>query len=303
MFGRSKEMVEFRELADKRGEMLHKYSDMVRALTKTHGPNELPHTGIIDPAMAELVLRRVLSAGIQQKAEKVPGTDRRLLESNVSRIEVVGPLTVTVKKGDTPGLTISCNDKEYISKVTTEVHGNTVRIGLKPMSFVYGGNVINVGTMNFGGPGFVSGRSASIHGSNNTITSGNGVDHSLPELDFQIEVVLPNVSDLEIEGSGDIVFLDAYETSLSVNVAGSGTILLCGKVDLLNASITGSGNVCAIELKAQNAKLHVTGSGDIEANVVDSVDARVTGSGDITVYGNPVTRNSKVTGSGDIDFI
>lgn len=97
--------------------------------------------------------------------------------------------------------------------------------------------------------------------------------------------------------------LDADEPSLSVDVSGSGTIHIEGQAGTLHASIAGSGDVSAINLKSKNARLHVTGSGDIEATVLESVDARVTGSGDITIHGNPATRKTKVTGSGDIDFI
>jgi len=51
-----------------------------------------------------------------------------------------------------------------------------------------------------------------------------------------------------------------------------------------------------------SAVLSVSGSGDIDAYVTQSVKARVAGSGDIVVRGNPPIRDHSVAGSGDIKF-
>ncbi|WP_454844529.1 GIN domain-containing protein [Pseudomonas veronii] len=48
--------------------------------------------------------------------------------------------------------------------------------------------------------------------------------------------------------------------------------------------------------------MSVAGSGDIDAYVSDSVKARVAGSGDIVIRGNPPIRDHTVAGSGDIKF-
>jgi len=53
---------------------------------------------------------------------------------------------------------------------------------------------------------------------------------------------------------------------------------------------------------ALSASLAVAGSGDIDAYVSRSVRARVAGSGDIVVRGNPSDRDHSVAGSGDIKF-
>lgn len=223
---------------------------------------------------------------------KQSGTETRTLPPNVCQVEVNGPLTVTVTRGDAAQVTISCNDSEVLSKVKTDICGDAVRIGFKAQSFISG-----------------SGRSSiQISGHGNIVIGGsvrsgdfNGMLIS-DDLDLKISIVLPKVTDLKIEGSGDIIFLEADQPLLTVDIAGSGDIVLGGKVENFSASVAGSGDVKAVKLKAQNAKLQVAGSGDIDAYVVQSVDARVMGSGDICIHGNPTTKKTKVVGSGDIDF-
>lgn len=140
-----------------------------------------------------------------------------------------------------------------------------------------------------------------INGSNNMVIGRNGAITG-PELDFRIEIILPNVTHLEVDGSGGIDCSGIEAMELEVVVSGSGDIRLKGSVGALNATVSGSGDVSARELKARNAKLQVTGSGDLEVFVLETVDARFTGSGDITIYGNPASRKTKVVGSGGIDF-
>jgi hypothetical protein len=249
------------------------------------------------------VLRRILAAGGDKlKATAEPGIEDRPLPDNVSRIELSGPLSASVKRGATAKLQIACSDKSYLPKVITEVHEDTIRIGIKPMSFVSPRGNVTIQSINAPVVGLVAGGSVMINGSNNMVIGRNGAITG-PKLDFRIEIVLPNVTHLEVDGSGNIDFPDVETDELDVAISGSGDICLKGAVGSLHASVAGSGDVTATELLAKKAKLQVTGSGDIEVSVVESVDARVTGSGDIKIHGNPAARNTRVTGSGDIDFV
>jgi hypothetical protein len=74
------------------------------------------------------------------------------------------------------------------------------------------------------------------------------------------------------------------------------------QVGRLDVEIAGSGDVVASELIADRAHLWIAGSGDIEAFVRSEVNARVAGSGDILVLGNPPSRDSQVAGAGKIKF-
>ena len=68
----------------------------------------------------------------------------------------------------------------------------------------------------------------------------------------------------------------------------------------MDLRISGSGDVKAANLKTQKAICNVSGSGNISCNVKETLEAYVSGSGDIRYSGSPASVKTRVTGSGDI---
>lgn len=102
-----------------------------------------------------------------------------------------------------------------------------------------------------------------------------------------------------MSGSGDITL--ALETSsVSASMSGSGDITLSGNTTDFSATISGSGDIKAFDLEADNVKATVSGSADIKVTANKMLQARVSGSGDITYRGNPEKLDTKTSGSGDI---
>lgn len=104
-----------------------------------------------------------------------------------------------------------------------------------------------------------------------------------------------------VAGSGDVK-LEVEAHAINARVSGSGDLTLVGSSRDLEASLAGSGDIHARNMKADNATARVTGSGDISVYAIKSFKARVTGSGDIDCYGNPDKQDTKVAGSGDISI-
>ena len=117
-----------------------------------------------------------------------------------------------------------------------------------------------------------------------------------------MSLALPESPAGKIKGSGDVTLLDLRQDALDLEIQGSGDITVSGEVTRLHVQVAGSGDVDASELIAESADLSVAGSGDIEAFVRSDVRARVAGSGDIVVRGNPPRRDDRVAGSGKIKF-
>lgn len=102
-----------------------------------------------------------------------------------------------------------------------------------------------------------------------------------------------------ISGSGDIT-LDIEAENVEATLSGSGDINLEGRATSLDIQVSGSGDIKAYELEAEFATVQVSGSADVKVTVNQSIDARVSGSGDITYRGNPKKIKSKSSGAGDI---
>lgn len=102
-----------------------------------------------------------------------------------------------------------------------------------------------------------------------------------------------------MSGSGDVTLMvEAQE--LEATLSGSGDINLSGSATDFTVSVSGSGDIKAYDLEADFVNATVSGSADIKVTAHESIDARVSGSGDIHYRGNPKKIKSKASGSGDI---
>lgn len=92
---------------------------------------------------------------------------------------------------------------------------------------------------------------------------------------------------IKVEGSGDVVCTGiAVSGKTSIDVAGSGDVRVTGSTDRMEATVTGSGDVIAQEMRAKSAKARVVGSGDVSVRSDGRVEREVIGSGDVHVLGS-----------------
>lgn len=117
-----------------------------------------------------------------------------------------------------------------------------------------------------------------------------------------INIAYPRLDAVELKGSGNINVANLDQDTFEVLLKGSGDIDLKGTVGHAILTLSGSGDIDAISLKALRVDAKLKGSGDIEATATSAADVRLSGSGDIKIYGNPVSQESKCSGSGDIKF-
>lgn len=100
-------------------------------------------------------------------------------------------------------------------------------------------------------------------------------------------------------GSGTIRVAEVDVETVSVNVAGSGDVVLGGRTDRLDLHIAGSGDVELGDLAAETAAINIAGSGDANVSVASRIEASILGSGDVTYSGSPEVETSSM-GSGSI---
>ena len=137
---------------------------------------------------------------------------------------------------------------------------------------------------------------------------------------FTVHVKVPSLDRVSVQGSGDVTGTGTFESgtmdlsiqgsgdmdlalksnTVQANVQGSGTIKLSGTCGNLKADVQGSGDVKAGNMSTANATANVNGSGDITVKVAGTLDARISGSGDVRYKGTPAEIKKQVSGSGDI---
>ena len=113
------------------------------------------------------------------------------------------------------------------------------------------------------------------------------------------QVIVSDLRELNVEGSGTVEASKLDGSALSLTVAGSADIHLAGRSDDLTVAIYGSASVDAAELQTTRAKVVVSGSGDVLVNARDKLDASVIGSGTVDYMGSPTLKEA-IFGSGSI---
>jgi len=160
----------------------------------------------------------------------------------------------------------------------------------------------------------VDGTVLKIHIENNkNLRTSNGKD-------IVITVPFETISAISLSGSGDVktqntIVADKFSAKLSgsgdlslavkattfeSNLSGSGDIIYSGSSDSFKSTLSGSGDIDADDLITKETDATISGSGDMKVFCSESLKARVSGSGDIKYKGNPKTKDTKVSGSGEI---
>lgn len=210
------------------------------------------------------------------KENGVQTTITRTTES-YDEISASGSFNVELVAGKEGTITIS-GDENIINHIVTEVNGSKLKIGFeKNKNYSYHSNIVitvpfeEISAVSFTGSGEIT--------TKDTVKSA----------DFEIKLT----------GSGDGDF-SVDTKNLIASVAGSGDLKITGTTEELEAKVAGSGDLSCTKLIAQNAFVSVAGSGDLKVNCTNKLKASVAGSGNIHYKSKPETIDSKVTGSGDI---
>lgn len=223
-------------------------------------------------------------------------------------LELSGPVQVDVRVGPAPSLAVEA-DSNLLPLIRTEASGNSLRIWVE-------GNVRSANPMRvtYTAPQLTQIRAT---GSGRLLVSElNGAPLSLVKTGSGATQLSGRVDSLDIEsngsghvnasalqsgnarlnlnGSGRVSLGQLRADTVSVNVSGSGELQASGAARSLTAQVHGSGGANLAGLASEQAELRVTGSGDISAMARQSLVAQASGSGRITVYGNPAQR--KVSG-------
>ncbi len=120
----------------------------------------------------------------------------------------------------------------------------------------------------------------------------------------RIVYTTPRLTEVRASGSGQVSVRDLDGAPLALRKSGSGQVRLAGKVDSLQARVSGSGVLEAGELRSASADLSLAGSGRMHIGEIRGDYARVSvaGSGMLQAGGAVRSLNARVAGSGSLDL-
>jgi hypothetical protein len=230
-------------------------------------------------ALSALFFTTIVNAQTRVKGNGKVITENRTT-AGYDEIHVSGFFDVVLVSGKEGAITIQ-GEENLLSYVKVDVEGNVLKIHAE--------NNVNISTnknivltVPFEQISYVS-----LSGSGDVKTKNT---------------IVSSVFKAKLSGSGDLT-LDVKATDFEANLAGSGDVVLTGTSDNFVSKTSGSGDVDAVNLTVKNANLTISGSGDMKVSCSQSLYARVSGSGDIAYKGDPKTKDTKVSGSGEISKI
>ena len=111
-----------------------------------------------------------------------------------------------------------------------------------------------------------------------------------------------DVRQIRASGSGGVRLEEVSATAVEVDLSASGGVTLEGAADALDLRVSGSGGLDAEALEVRRADVNISSSGTSRVAVTDRLSAKLSGSGDLHVYGAPSVESLKETASGEVIF-
>jgi hypothetical protein len=122
-----------------------------------------------------------------------------------------------------------------------------------------------------------------------------------PRLSLQVNISQDNIEKVDSDGSNDINISGVKNKNFAVTLKGARDGRASGNTGKFTARISGSGNLRARDLRAEDVSIAVVGSGDAEVYASGKLNASIDGAGDISYFGRPKDISRRVTGVGDIE--
>ncbi len=120
--------------------------------------------------------------------------------------------------------------------------------------------------------------------------------------DMQVDITMPDIVEMEVNGSGDTEIEGVDNQELELRINGSGNLNVSGKSEKLDISINGSGDIEMDEVAGGDVDVSVNGSGDVElvTGTCSNLEIDINGSGSVRAKDVKCQDvNVDVSGSGD----
>ncbi|WP_269533000.1 head GIN domain-containing protein [Chitinimonas sp. BJYL2] len=227
-------------------------------------------------------------------------TENRTMAA-VKEVESTGSVDVDIRIGDTPGLVVS-GDENLLPLIETEVSGDRLTIRTRksfstdqPLKVVVTtpslSRVKHTGSGDVSVDGLKEGDlDVESTGSGETRVAGKVASLGLRMIgsgDFSGESLMPANVKVDLTGSGDVLLGSVTVERFEASIKGSGSVTAKGIAKQLVGSVMGSGDLQLDALKSETAEVSVLGSGDVAISASQAIKATATGSGEITVHGQP----------------
>ena len=118
---------------------------------------------------------------------------------------------------------------------------------------------------------------------------------------LKVVITAPSVTSFDLESSADLSIRGYDQPTFDLKVSGSGDVEASGQTQTAILDVNGSGDSDLSALDATDARIEVSGSGDVRVGPTGTAWIDISGSGDVHLTRRPANLQQTLSGSGDID--
>lgn len=118
---------------------------------------------------------------------------------------------------------------------------------------------------------------------------------------LKIVVTAPSIDTFLLNGDGDLEVYNYDQPKLSVDLSGNGVLEVSGQTKMLKIVQSGNGQSDLGNLRAQDADVLLSGSGNTKVRAVGKANVNISGAGHVEMATKPETLVSHISGSGSLD--
>ena len=221
--------------------------------------------------------------------------------SSFNKLEASGSSDVIIEKGDENLITIKYRGIDP-KKIITEVKNEVLKVYLEKGNYQNTSVTVyitykNLEAISNSGSGNLRCISDLAAPEFRISNSGSG------NFECQGNIKAEQLS-CSLSGSGNAKIASIETGSLELSMSGSGDFDIAkGTASRLSLQKSGSGDFEAFGVKSDVCTLSMSGSGDVEISANKTIEARMSGSGNITYKGDAVVNKIRSSGSGEIKRI
>ncbi|HEY1071354.1 GIN domain-containing protein [Brevundimonas sp.] len=125
--------------------------------------------------------------------------------------------------------------------------------------------------------------------------------HGWSETDaLKVIIKAPSVKAFDLSGMTQLNIRGYDQPTLDLTLTGGSDVTAQGKTEAVSLDISGDGNAELEELFVADAKLRVSGSGDVEVGPTGKAEVDVSGNGTVRLTRRPAQLRQDISGSGEV---
>jgi hypothetical protein len=224
-------------------------------------------------------------------------TQQRSVSNAVTKIVLAGPIDLVARANTRASMELQGRE-DLLSRITTRVEGDTLHINSTGLIVKLEHPLkIELSLPHLKYVEILSNSDVSLQGFEGE----------------EIEIISHERGDLMVTADYKILRYSSKSNShaklevtnaqlVDLKLNGDGACLVQGKTQQLSASLLGNGSVDASSLIAQKSVLNVQGSSTFKVYASEFLSLQYDGTGDGVIYGNPLKREIRRSGSGQVNF-